>query len=123
MVDDFFNNEFDVFVFDKFFIVGVHLFEEVDAAHIVGEVILCHLENTFEFLFVLVVVPHQHCQEVVSRIQGPNCLVVAWRQRFHNFQEAYDYGMVILTLYQVLIQLEVAVLFSDYHKRTIHLSF
>lgn len=38
MVDDLFNDVFDVFVLHDFFVVSVHLLEEINATHIVLEV-------------------------------------------------------------------------------------
>ena len=113
MLDHNFNNVFDVFVFDEFFVVGVHLFEEIDAADVLLEVGFGHLQDVLEFLFVVFVVPDQDRQEIVGCVEGPDGHVVVGGEGGHQLQELHDNVVVVLAFDEVLVEFEVFVLFGD----------
>ena len=103
MLDHNFNNVFDVFAFDEFFVVGVHLFREIDAADVLLEVGFGHLQDVLEFLFVVFVVPDQDCEEIVGGVEGPDGHVVVGGKGGHQLQELHDDVVVVLAFDEVLV--------------------
>ena len=119
MIYHFLDNGLYVFILHQFLIVYVHLLEKVDAAHVVLQVRLGHRQQELELFLVLVVVPDQYRQEVVGSVQGPYRQVVVHRQRLHQLVEIDNDQVMVLALYQVLVQLQIAILLSYYHEGTV----
>lgn len=100
-------------LFDQFFVIGVHLLEEIDASNIVRKMALCNFQDVFKLLLVINIVPDQNCQEIVSSMQGSHGQETIRGQLAHDLDEINDQKMVVLTLNEVLIQDQVLIFFGD----------